>query len=94
MGFLPEDFRRLVSSGPPDEFICAARESRHPIDLDTFLPESLVTNVFYLLTTPSHIVAAERLKKIQNMCDLAHKMQPQNTAMFAALDPLQANVFK
>ena len=49
----------------PAEFIETAKGSRHPIDLESFLPEAMCSNIFFLLTTPAHEAARKRLEKVR-----------------------------
>ena len=76
----------------PAEFIQVAKETRHPIDMHTFLPECVVANIFYLLTTAPEIVAKERLSRIQQMRAWALELRPANDEILKAMPPQQAHV--
>ena len=70
----------------PEEFIQEAGRGRHPIDLDSFLPEALCANIFFLLTTPSSEVARKRLEKVRMLRQWASELAAQNEEMHRSLN--------
>ena len=78
----------------PDEFIEDAFLAKHPIDLPSFLPESIVRNIFTLLTTPTESVMLDRLDKIKLMRSWAMECQKDNDLIHASLSAEQATVSK
>ena len=51
----------------PEEFIQQARCIKHPVDLNTPIPDSVKKTLFWMLTTAPDEVAKSRLQKIQMM---------------------------
>ena len=76
----------------PEEFIQEARLSRHPIDLDSFLPEALCSNIFFLLTTPPSEVARQRLEKVRMLRQWASELAGVNDEIHKNLSAEQARV--
>ena len=86
---------RLVSLGvfrTPAQFIEEARNIKHPIDLPSFLPDGLLENIFWLLTTPKEKIAKTRLDKIRQMKLWALELQQENNDILSNLPPEQRAV--
>ena len=76
----------------PAEFIETAKGSRHPIDLESFLPEALCSNIFFLLTTPAHEVARMRLEKLKLLRSWSAELKTANDEIHKGLSSEQAKV--
>ena len=88
------NFAKVGVFRTPAEFIEEAKECRHPIDLDSFLPEALASNIFYLLTTPASEVARHRLEKIRLIRSWASELSAANDVVHKKLKPEQQQVAK
>ena len=89
-----EHLRCLGVFRTPQEFIEQAKKIRHPIDLPSFLPEGLLRNVFFLLTTPALDVSKDRLYKLQQIRKWSVELEEKNKEIFASMNPVQAAVSK
>ncbi len=76
----------------PAEFIETAKDSRHPIDLESFLPEAMCSNIFFQLTTPAHEVARERLEKVRLLRSWSAELKAENDEIRKGLSREQALV--
>ena len=78
----------------PAQFIDAADRLRHPVDLPSFLPDGLLENVFWLLTTPNDQVARSRLEKLRQMKQWSLELRSENDKILQCLQSDQRNVLQ
>ena len=78
----------------PKQFVDKAWSARHPIDLPSYVPEILVRNIFWLLTTPALEVKAFRLKAIQDLRTKAAELREPNDKIHASLSEDSSRVLQ
>ena len=78
----------------PEQFISKASEVRHPIDMPSFLPEHILRNIFWNLTTPKLERCSERLRRIKQIKQWADELRDENLKLISNLPTEQQRVLE
>lgn len=71
----------------PELFLQQAAELRHPIDLESSLPDILKKNIFWALTTTASEINAFRLNQLKLLRQLVHNTAEPDAAIFRTMSP-------
>ena len=78
----------------PAQFIDAAWSIKHPIDMPSFIPESIVRNLFWLLTTSRDEIIQFRMNAIRKLRLKAMETMKENEELHASISPSQERVLE
>ena len=78
----------------PKEFVDAAWEICHPIDMISSLPEVLLRNIFWLITTSTEDIRLFRTKALQTLRLKAAELAVPNAQIHSSLPPEMETVLK